>query len=84
MGFLVVLGSMFFLMKSITLDPVVNGFFGVSAGLGFLILIAGWIPSREPTAARITPGTTTTYRRSSHSGRPTGQPVFQPVYERNR
>lgn|SRR5690554_5312826 len=47
-GFAVVLLSTFFLMRSITLDPIVNGFFAVSAGLGFVILVAGWIPTRKP------------------------------------
>lgn len=48
LGLAVVLGSTFFLMKSITLDPVVNGLFGISAGLGFIILVAGWMPGERP------------------------------------
>jgi hypothetical protein len=80
-GFAVVLASMFFLMKSITLDPVVNGFFAVSAGIGFLILIAGWIPGR-PEVVRYT----TTYRPRypRPAAAPKGAPAFEPVVERHR
>ncbi len=77
-GFAVVLGSTFFLMRSITLDPVANSFFAVSAGLGFLILVAGWIPPKVETVR-----TTTTYRRR-FDDRLGGVPALQPVAERRR
>jgi hypothetical protein len=76
-GFAVVLASTFFLMKSITLDPVINGFFAVSAGLGFVILVAGWIPAR-PAVVRYP----ATYR--PRYPRPTGAPAFEPAVKRAR
>lgn len=88
-GFAVVLASTFFLMKSITLDPVANGFFAVSAGLGFLILVAGWLPVRdavihEPILRQPVVRQTTTYRPVSHTPRPSRTPAFQPALERRR
>ena len=81
MGFAVVLFSTFFLMRSITLDPVMNGFFAVSAGLGFVILVAGWMPGHARVATRAT-----SYRPASVVQRPAHvpAPVLQPVVKRVR
>ena len=79
-GLAVVLFSAFFLMRSITLDPAINGFFAVSGGLGFMILVAGWLPTREPVAS--SPKTTTL--RPAARPSPVPAPVFQPVVERIR
>lgn len=87
-GFAVVLISTFLLMKSITLDPVANNFFGVSAVLGFLILLAGWVPLPTPTGPNpvtqpVTPPQTTTYR-PVRPVRSTSTPAFQPAMDRRR